>query len=104
MEKAIREGMLFKRLSVFGCEFEIYYGYYDARDRLGKYNDPIPIYPDFHATPVYTKEGFPLATEMQDICPHYSGPSHCDSCYGCRHYRRGEELIGLCLCPARRRE
>ena len=104
MNDAIVEGMLYKRFTLCEREFEIYYGYYDTRDRVGKYNDPIPIYPDFLITPVYTKEGIPFATEMQDACPHYSGDFHCDSCYGCRHYRRGEELIGLCLCPARRRE
>ena len=44
---SINEGRLFKRIELLGKVFEIYYGYYEEKDRKGQYNESIPIYPDF---------------------------------------------------------
>ena len=93
-----KEGELYKIAHVFDETFELRYGYYDDIDRNGKYSDPIPIYPDFTATPVYTKEGFRFSTSMQDACEHYSGRADRDSCASCIYFKEGEDLIGLCLC------
>lgn len=100
--KNIKDGELYKTITVFGERFSLYYGYYDDAERGSRYAEPMPIYPDFIKEPLYSPQGYPFATEMQDVCEHYSGKENIDSCYGCRHFQRGEELIGLCRCEAKR--
>ncbi len=102
MENTIREGDLYKVLNVFGRTFSLYYGYYDDIERHSKYNDPIPIYPDFLAEPQYTPEGIPFATAMQDACPHYAGNDNDGSCQSCRHFQECEDLLGICHCDRRK--
>lgn len=97
----IRDGDLYKVVNVFGRIFHLFYGYYDEQDKYGKYREPVPIYPNFIEHPEYTDNGYPFATEMQDICPHYQGKRGEDSCFACSHFRKGDEMIGICLCEAR---
>ncbi|MBQ9805385.1 MAG: hypothetical protein IJW49_02595 [Clostridia bacterium] len=97
MEKKAREGDLYKRVTVFGKTFDLYYGYYEEFER--EHSEPIPIYPDFLAEPHYTKEGHPLATQMQDMCGSgsFRDPELQDPCCGnCIHFKRAEELFGIC--------
>lgn len=94
--KKIKDGDFYKTVNVFGRVFDIYYGYYDEAEKKSKYSEPIPIYPDFIKEPVYSPDGYPFVTEMQDVCPHYKGKPGVDSCYGCNSFCKGEELIGLC--------
>ena len=96
-----REGELYRVLCVFGREFRLYYGYYDERERQSRYSEPIPIYPDFRASPQHTEQGQPFVTAMQDACEHFSGERREDGCHGCEHYCHGEEFIGLCKHKAR---
>lgn len=99
-----KEGQLYKVLTAHGKEFPLYYGYYEEKDRYSKYNDPVEIYPNFIACPVYTDDGIPFVTAMQDICKHFSGKKGEDStCYHCSHYKKCEELLGVCQCTARRK-
>lgn len=91
-----REGELFRVLSHEGKVFRIYYGYYDERERQSKYNEPIPIYPDFKKTPEFTSEGSPFVTGIQDVCEHYEGRSPEDGCHSCKYYCGGDDLIGAC--------
>lgn len=100
--KNIKDGDLYASFSVCGREFSIYYGYYDDAERESPYGEPTPIYPDFIREPIYTADGYPYVTEMQDVCPHYEGSPRGESCYACRHFERGAELIGLCRCGAKR--
>lgn len=100
----IRDGDLYKVVTVYGKTFELYYGYYDEREREARYNEPIPIYPSFYDTPVYTLDGLPFATEMQDTCEHYVGRDDGDSCLFCQHFIRGEEMIGVCDCTDRKKQ
>ncbi len=102
MSTCVKEGALFKSINVFGRIFDIYYGYYEERDRYSKYSELIPVYPDFIKNPVFSDDGFPFATEMQDICEHYIGEKDCESCYRCSHFTKGDELIGICRCTQRR--
>lgn len=102
METRAREGDLYKILSICGKNFPLYYGYYDERDRYSKYNDPIPIYPDFSADPQYTAEGIPFVTAMQDACEHYAGHDREGNCESCLHYHECEDLIGICRCDRRK--
>lgn len=97
------EGDLYRVIELDGDRFEILYGYYDDRDRVGKYSEPIPIYPDFLSEPRYDSKGRPYVTEMQDICENYNGKPFVDICNGCTHYKRGDDLIGTCHCANRRR-
>lgn len=98
-----REGDLYKQVTVAGKTFELFYGYYEEFERYGKYNDPIPIYPNFIAKPEYTDDGIPFVTKMQDICQHYQGKATGDSCAQCAHFQKGDDLIGLCRCPHNQR-
>lgn len=94
----IKEGDLYKLIKIDNQEFEIKYGYYIDSDRYSKYNEPIPIYPDFINNPTFNIEGFPFVTHMQDKCIYYKGNSKEDSCYKCLYFNKVEDLIGICTC------
>ena len=99
-----KEGELYRKITVHGKTFEIYYGYYGEEDRQNPNREPMEIYPSFKDHPVYTNEGIPFATAMQTPCRHFKGEHDEDNtCYQCSHYKKCEELIGLCLCKARQR-
>ena len=93
---SINEGRLFKRIELLGKVFEIYYGYYEEKDRKGQYNESIPIYPDFKKNPVYTDDSFAFVTAMQDKCEHFKGNPKGDSCISCSYFQFGCDLIGIC--------
>ncbi len=95
----MKEGDLYRILEIGGASFEIRYGYYEETDRVGKYNDPIPIYPNFLAKPQYNNEGHPFVTEMQDACTYYDGSKTQDFCRACSYFRGDDDLIGICTCP-----
>ena len=92
-----KEGDLYKVVNTYGRIFELRYGYYGECDR--KY-DPDVIYPDFIKEPVYTDEGEPFVTLMQDACEHYEPNGRCSDrdCGTCVHTARGHDLIGVCKC------
>ncbi len=98
-----KEGELYRVIEIGEDRFEIFYGYYEERDRVSKYNEPIPIYPNFISEPRYDNKGRPYVTEMQDVCEHYDGKPYVDICNGCTHYQRGDDLIGVCTCVKNRK-
>ena len=107
MSEGKREGDLYKEFEVGGKIFRVYYGYYDEIDRKSKYNDPIPIFPDFTASPEYTDGGEPLATMMQDACASYKGENKKTpdtTCADCKYFLRGEEWFGICRHPKNRKQ
>lgn len=93
-----KEGDLYKEVTVHGKTFRLVYGYYEEFERDGRYNEPMPIYPDFIKEPTFTEEGIPIVTAMQDICGQYDGEAEGDSCSQCRHFHKCEELFGVCRC------
>ena len=102
MKKPI-EGELFKKLTLHGKTFELRYGYYEEFERESEFGEPIPIYPDFTKTPMYTSDGYPFATQMQNLCEYGESNIKLDACcVDCRHFIHGDELIGLCKCEERR--
>lgn len=103
MNNKIREGDLYKIMTVCGETFEIRYGYYEEKERYGPFNEPIPIYPDFLENPLFTKDGYPFVTQMQDACEGYAGQSKEDGCFGCKYYRHGEDLLGICIYGANKK-
>ena len=90
----IRDGDLYKTVTLHGRTFELRYGYYEEYERAS--SEPIPIYPDFRREPIFTDDGAPFVTAMQDACEHYRGASEGDVCFGCGHYESGDELLGVC--------
>ena len=94
----IREGDLFKIINVSDHIFEIRYGYYDDAERYSRFNEPIPIYPDFISEPKYTSDGFYIVTQIQDKCEHYKSRQDLDICFKCKHFKEVEDLIGICTC------
>ena len=103
MHRPGKEGELYRIIELGGVTFKLYYGYYEQRDRENPLCEPIPIYPDFIEAPQYTSEGYAFATDMQDACEHYKGKDREGGCFGCVHYKRGEEFLGVCLCERRRK-
>lgn len=97
-----KEGDLYKEVTIRNVSFKLRYGYYEDFERNGQYNEPMPIYPDFITKPMFTDDGFPFVTAMQDICEHYSGKTGEDSCSECQHFCECEELFGLCYNPKKR--
>ena len=94
--KHIREGDLYKIINIDGIKFVIKYGYYDEKERHSKYNEPIPIYPNFNEKPQYSKCGKKFVTQMEDKCKYYDGDKNHDSCNKCKYFISKEDLIGLC--------
>ena len=97
-----KEGDLFKVVHTHGRTFALRYGYYGECDR--KY-EPDVIYPDFTKDPVYTDDGAPFVTMMQDACKSYRGEARRTSdttCADCQYFERGEEWFGVCKCPYNR--
>ena len=96
-----REGDLYKTVTVGEVTFELRYGYYAEIDRK---SEPDVIYPDLVRVPVYTEEGRPLATMMQDPCESFKGKKTEDTCCGdCSYFQRCEDLIGICVCDSNRK-
>ena len=97
-----KEGELFKVIELHGAVFEIRYGYYEETDRQF---EPVEIYPDFIKNPIYTNDGFPFVTLMQEPCEHFKKLSDDPDrdCSNCRYMERGDELIAVCRCDSRRK-
>ena len=96
-----KEGELYKRVTVEGKTFELYYGYYEDFER--EHHEPIPLYPDFARNPEYTADGIPIVTGMQNPCPYYSGREDGESCSECSYFKICRELFGLCTNPQNRK-
>lgn len=94
-----REGELYKTISVGGHTFEVRYGYYCESERESV--DPLPLFPDFAASPVFTESGQPLVSVVQPPCEHYCPKNEMhreDWCGDCRHYSDNTAEIALCNC------
>jgi len=100
-----KEGDLYKVVNIHGRSFELRYGYYEECDRQSPLCQPVVIYPDFIQDPVYTDDGTPFVTMMQDACKSYKGETKRTpdtTCAECKYFERGEDWIGICKCPHNR--
>lgn len=97
-----REGDIYKAFTVAGHPFELRYGYYDDRERASC--PPVVIFPDLLAAPLFCPEGYPLVTQIQDPCPHYSAAPGREEvwCGDCTHFSGQEPEIGICRCEHRK--
>ncbi len=98
-----QEGDLYKIYQVDGYTFEIRYGYYEENER-GRV-EPLPIFPDFRKYPMYTSNGYPLASLIHGACEHYRSTKikqehHCGDCI---HYSDPKGEVAVCRCEARRK-
>ena len=98
----IREGDLYKIVEIANHRFEIRYGYYDEKDRISKFNEPMPIFPDFLQNPFYDEDGYMLVTKIQDKCQFFESDKDFDTCYKCKYFREVEDMIGICKCQSRK--
>ena len=90
----IRDGDLYRRIKINGREIEIRYGYYADYER-GR-QEPLPIYPNFIAEPMYTDDGYLLATAMQDVCDRFEGGDPEMGCFSCKFFLPKEDFLGIC--------
>ena len=96
-----KEGDLYKVITAYGKTFELRYGYYEERDRLSPLCEPVVLYPDFLKEPVYTDDGTPFVTMLQDACKSYKGEAKRTpdtTCAECKYFRCGEDWLGICIC------
>ena len=99
----VREGDVYKIIELCGKRFELKYGFYEDYERESEFGEPIPIYPDFTKAPIYTDDGYPFVTQMQNLCEYGESRVRNEACcVDCKHFRHGDELIGLCQCEERR--
>ena len=98
----IRDGDIYKVITLHGKTFEIRYGYYEEFEK--EFGEPIPIYPDFLKFPSYTDNGSPFVTQMQDICQHGESRFREGFCADCQYYQHGDDMIGICTHPANQRK
>ena len=96
------EGTLYNTIELYGNTFKIYYGYYEDYERESEYGDPIPIYPDFLQSPLYTGDGYPFVTKMQSICEHGKSGFADACCADCPYFLHGADMIGTCRCEENR--
>lgn len=99
-----KEGELYKTVTTFGKTFELRYGYYGEND--GK-NPLYVIYPDFVSNPLYTDNGEPFVTVIQDACKSYRGKNKKTpdtTCEECKFFRQGEDWFGICDCIKNRKK
>ena len=98
----IRDGDLYKTISPFGKSFDIKYGYYEEYERTR--GEPVPIYPDFKKESIYTEDGYPLVTQMQELCEQGESKFSDGICADCKYFEHGDDLIGRCTCEANRKK
>lgn len=91
---------------VGGCEFHMY----EYRDEFdGAYRINLP---NFEEAPEYTDEGRPFCLTVQESCEYGRYDNDPDApdpgdCGGCAYFYREKtayNVIGVCMCKARRRE
>lgn len=103
-EKSLRcEGDVYKTITVADHTFTIKYGYYTESERTS--DDPMPIFPDFDAEPLYSLDGYPLVLRIQEACEHYVPHDGIGDgwCADCTYYPSEYDEIGICRCEGRRK-
>ncbi len=99
----VKEGDLYKLITVGNIPFEIRYGFYGDIERA--HCEPMPIYPNFVESPRYTIDGYPFVTADQEVCEHFKPKPKISSegwCNDCEYLEKHEEFIGVCKCKKRK--
>ncbi len=92
-----REGDLYKVIEIEKNTFKILYGYYEEseRDKV----EPLPVFPNLKENPVYTADGKPIVTAIQDPCEYYAPKNEERSeewCGDCISYLNTDKEISVC--------
>lgn len=93
-----REGELYKTITVAGHSFDLRYGYYEEYERsLGP---PVVVFPNLIVSPLYSPEGHPLATQIQDPCQYFELAAGREEhwCGDCAYFFGEHPEIGECRC------
>lgn len=96
------EGDLYKVIEIEKNIFEIYYGYYEERERDKV--EPLPVFPDLKKNPVFTADGNPIVTAIQEPCEYYTPLNKERSeewCGDCISYLDADKEISICGCTER---
>ncbi len=99
-----REGDVYKVIQVGDKTFEIVYGYYSEEEK--QWGEAMPILPDFTKTPIYTIDGEPLITRIQDACEFYEVSENKEGdfwCADCVHNKSPKDEISICGCKHNRK-
>ena len=102
-----KEGELYKIVTAYGKTFELRYGYYEECDRQNSLCSPVVIYPDFVKEPVYTDDGAPFVTMVQDVCESYKGEAKRTAdttCAECSYFKSCEDWFGICTCAKNQKQ
>ena len=99
---APNEGDLYKELTVGGHDFQMRYGYYEECDRMQC--QPVVIWPDLSDGQKRSEDGYPLVTQVQDPCEHYTPTAGSQDywCGDCIYYTGQHREIGICRCEHRK--
>ena len=98
------EGQLYKVIHVDEHRFELRYGYNEEFER--EHCHPVVVFPDLEKNPLYTQDGYPVVTAVQEPCLHYTVPEHQKPegwCADCVYYPGLHQEVGICRCDARRK-
>lgn len=97
-----KEGELYKAMTVAGHAFELRYGYYEDHER--QVCPPVVVFPDLIAAPLYSEDGYPLVTQIQDPCEHYTIAEGGEEewCGDCAFFHGEHREIGICRCAHRK--
>lgn len=101
----MKGGALYKTVEIDGARFEIYYGFYNEREKELGY-EPTPIYPNFDKEPKYTNRGNLVVAVYKDPCTHFKPlpkTIEIDGCVNCIYFDQKEDYIGFCKCEKQRR-
>ncbi len=107
MEKAVPipvEGQLYKVIHIDEHRFELRYGYNEEFERES--GQPVVLFPDLGNNPVYTQDGYPVVSAVQDPCRYYTVPEkHMPEqwCADCVYYPGIHQEVGICRCEMRRK-
>lgn len=92
-----KEGDIYKVVKVDEYTFELRFGYYEDFERA--FGEPVVVYPDLTKRRLYTKDGYPIVTAIQEVCSYYEVPEHKardECCSDCIHYSHTDDEIGIC--------
>lgn len=98
-----REGELYKTITVGGHSFDLRYGYYEEYERSA--GPPVVVFPNLNAYPMYSPEGYPLVTQIQDPCRYFKLASGREEhwCGDCAYFAGAHPEIGECRCEYRKK-
>lgn len=99
------EGELYKVIHIDGHLFELRYGYHADFER--EHCHPVVLFPDLVSTPVFTRDGRPIVTAIQEPCRYYTVPEGQPPeqwCADCIYFPGVHQEMGICSCEMLRQQ